>query len=223
MVIDKEILVYVSLPYKKYRWISYISVVQVGFIALNLFVLPTRRLIQERQEALKNRVRRKEIKEQSQDGYVDEFEINPDYDNATFFQRLKRLNYRDLFTIQNLSQNMSDRPLFSAGAILSMGLVSTAFCIYASRIIHKVTLLPNDRVKLAFFSAFAVGKPRTLELPLHYISCVSPRKSKHNYAILKIKNHLGYHVIQKSEGQFLEPKLYDKYLGFERSWAKKVR
>lgn len=221
MVINKEILVYANLPYKKYRWISYISVIQVGFIALNLFVLPTRRLVQERQEALKNRVRRKEIKEKSQDGYVDEFEINPDYDDATVFQRLKRLNYRDLFTLKNVSQNISDRPLFSAGVVLSMGMVSAAFFTYARRIIHKVTLLPNERVRLAFFSAFALGKPKTLELPLHNISCVSSRHSKHNYAILKIKNYLGYHLIQKTEGQFLQPKLYDKYLGFERSWAKK--
>lgn len=222
MTIEKETLVYVSLPYKKYRWISYLSVVQVGFIAINFFVLPTSRLIRERSEALQNRVRRKEKKEVSTDGYVEKFEINPDYDGATVLQRLKGLDYREVFTIHNVVQNIGERPLLSAGIFVSMGLVTTAFCIYARRILHMITLLPNDRVRLAFHSAFAIGKPKSVELPLHHVSCVAPRQSKHNYAILKIKNNYGFHLIHKAEGKFLEPKLYDKYLGFERSWAKKV-
>lgn len=222
MVIEKETLIYVSLPYKKYRWLSYLSLIQVGFIGINFFVLPTPKLIEERREALRNKVRRKEKIEKPLDEYEDEFEVNPDYDGATVFQRLRRLDYREVFTLKNVVQNISERPFLSAGVLVSMGLVTTAFCLYAQRIVHMVTLLPNDRVRLAFHSAFAIGKPKSLELPLQHLSCVAPRQSKHNYAILKIKNKYGYHLVHKAEGHFLEPKLFDKYLGFERSWAKRV-
>lgn len=218
-MIDKEIIVYASQPFKKYRWISYLSVIQVGFLTLNLFVLPTNKLIEQRVNAIKNKVRKKQSTEKS-DTSLDEYEPNPDYDSSTLVERLKKLNYRELFTVRSIYNNVTERPLLSASAVTASILITTALFTYARRIVHMIVLLPNERVRIFCFSAFAFGKPKAIELPASHISCVSPRKSPHNYSIIKLKNHYGFHLVNKTEGHFLEPKLYDKYLGFQRSWAK---
>lgn len=224
--IKKPVVVYASLPFKKYRWISYVSFIQVGFLVVNLWFLPTSRLVAERNEALANRVIKKKKSDDltnnqnsSSDEWEDELVINPDYDPATVFERFKRLDYKELFTIRNVINNITERPLISLGLVASSVLISSSFWIYARRTLHMITLLPNERVRLSFFSP--MGKPPSIELPLRDISCVQSRQSKHNYSILKLRGRLGFHLVHKAEGQFLEPKLYDKYLGYERSWAKK--
>lgn len=219
MTIEKEVLVYCSLPFKKYRWISYMSVIQIGFLALNTVILPTPRLLKERQEAVKNRLKKKE---KSDDSVVwDEYEPNPDYDPSTVWEKIKRLNHKDLFAPSNILKNIVERPYLTLGLLGVSALMTSAFVMYAHRMAHLITLLPNERVRFSSFSAFAIGKPPTIELPVRDVSCVQGRKSKHNYSILKLRGYWGYHLVHKSEGQFLEPKLYDKYLGYERSWAKK--
>lgn len=225
--IDQEILIYQSLPYKKHRWIGYASVFHMGFLALNALVLPTPRLIRERTEALHNRVKKKqqpkiiddEASTLNNSEYIEEYEPNPEYDPATVWQRLRRLAWREIFNPNNIKENFLERPAVSIGFLGVSALVCSAYLLYARRSIHKIFLLPNGRARLNFFSPFAIGKPPSLDIPLDNISCVTNRKSKVNYAILKIKGYWGYHLVHKVDGDFLEPKLYDQYLGFERSWA----
>lgn len=224
MTINKEILIYHNLPYKKYRWISYISIIQVGFIGFNLIVLPTPKLMQERQDASKSKIKKKPIESLDQtkpEEIFEQYESNSDYDSSTLFQKFKDLSWKELLSFRNISDNVTQRPLLSSALLAASILVSSGFCLYARRNIHKVYLLPGDRVRFHLFSAFAIGKPPRLEVPLQNVSCVHDRKSANNYSILKIKGYQGYHLIHKSEGQFLEPKLYDKYVAFSRPWFTK--
>lgn len=218
-MIDKDIIIYANLPAKKYRWISYITLTQIGFLALNLFVLPTKKLLREREEALANKAIKIEKEQDStSDGFQPRYKLNPDYDPATLFQRLKRMSYNELFTINNVKENLQDRPLISLGIIGVASLITSAFFLYAHRTVHMITLMPGGRVRFAFFSPI-FSRPPTLELPLRDVSCVQGRKSKNNYSILKLRKYWGYHLVHKAEGQFLEPKMYDKYLGYKRAWA----
>lgn len=200
------------------------SFMQIGFLTLNLLFLPTSRLLRERQEALENRLRRKQRDEnetKSPYSIEDEFELNPDYDPATVWQRIKRLDYKQVFSIGNVVDNIKERPFLTLGILGSSALITSALVIYAHRMAHMITLLPNDRVRFSSFSVLAIGEPPTIEIPLRNVSCIQGRKSKNNYSILKFKGYKGYHLVHKSEGQFIEPKLYDKYLGYQRSWAQK--
>lgn len=223
MEINKEILIYRSIPYTKYRWIGYMSAVQFGFLSMNLFFLPTSRLIRERREALENRIirRQKEDDERNHDPNVieDEFIPNPDYDPSSLLERFKKLNIQDLFTLENLKNNISENPYLSIGLLSASIAITTAFTTFARRTIHTITLLPYERVRLTFFTPFCHGQPPALESSLRNISCVAPRTSPHNYAILKLKGYRGYHLISKKEGEFLQPKLFDNHLGYSRSWA----
>lgn len=196
------------------------SAAQLGFIVLNIFVMPTTRLIRERQEALANRVIKKERKKEEDDlnEFPIDYELNPDYDPATFFQRLRRLKFSEIFSLRNVKENFQERPFLSLGLLSAGVLVSSAFFVFARRTVHMITLIPGERVRFAFFSP-TFSQPPTIELPLREVSCVSGRKSKFVYSILKLKNYRGYHLVHKTEGEFLEPKMYDKYLGYKRSWA----
>lgn len=220
MSIDKETVVYANLPATKFRWISYVTLAQVGFIALNLFLMPTKRLIRERQEALANKT-----KEEGQDSLSsddskpkNEPKLDTDTDSTTLLQKLKNMNYAELFSISNVKENFQDRPLVCLGIIGAASLISTGYFFYAIRTVHMVTLLPGERVRFAFFSP-VFSRPSTLELPLRDVSCVQGRKSNSNYSILKLRNFRGYHLVHKTEGQFVDPKAYDKYLGYQRAWA----
>lgn len=83
-----------------------------------------------------------------------------------------------------------------------------------------ITLLPHGRVKFDFFSPLGVGRPPSIELPLKDVSCVQTRESSGNFSILKLRGIIGYHLVSKKEGEFLEPRLYDEHLGYSRSWAR---
>lgn len=196
------------------------TLAQIGFLAVNIFVMPTSRLLKERQEALSNRVIKRERKKEEEDPneFPIEYELNPDYDSATFFQRLRRLKYSEIFSFKNVKENMQEQPILTLGLFSAATLVSSAFFMYARRTVHMITILPGERVRFAFFSP-TFSKPPTIELPLREVSCVSGRKSKYQYSILKLRNYRGYHLVHKTEGQFIDPKMYDKYLGYKRSWA----
>jgi hypothetical protein len=217
MSLSKEIVIYINQPYSKFRWLGVISTVQIGFVMLNFILMPTNKLIEQRAEALKNRVIKKKVEET--EGILDEYEPNPDYDPATVFQRLKRLDYGELFSPKNAIDNMVSRPILSTVAVGASLLISFALHIYCRRMAHIITLLPNERVRFTSFSPFALSKPPSIEVPLTNISCVQGRKAPTNYSILKIKGYYGYHLVQKQDGKFLEPKLYDQNLGYSRSWA----
>lgn len=214
---SQEIVLYVNQPFKKFRWLGFLSVVQVGFVMLNFILMPTPKLIEERAEALRNRVRKKKVEGSEQ--VIDEYEPNPDYDPATVSQRLKRLSYGELFSPKNIVDNLVSRPVLSSVAFGSAFLISSASYLYCRRMAHIITLLPNERIRFTSFSPHAFGKPPSIEVPLENISCVTGRKSATNYSILKFKGYYGYHLVQKRDGQFVEPKLYDQHLGYSRSWA----
>lgn len=216
-----ETVLYISEPFKKYRWVSYYSLFMALAFSMTTVFLPTPSLIEERQQSLLNKVRRKERKENDREEpteQIEEFEPNPDYDPATIGERLKRLNYRDLLSFSSIYQNVSERPYTTLALFGACSLVSGAFSFYARRTVYKLALLPNERVRFSFFSPLAFGKPPSLEVPLRHVSCVASRQSPHNYSILKIKGYKFYFLVHKAEGIFLEPKLYDQNLGFARNW-----
>lgn len=220
MSFDKEIVIYVNQPYKKFRWLGYMSAVQIGFVVANFVLMPTPKLIEERMNALKNRVRKKEPVD-GVEQIFEEYEPNPDYDPATVFERMKRLSYRELFSPKNILDNVTERPVLSAAAIGSVLLITSGIFIYCRRMAHIITLLPNDKIRFTSFSPIALGKPRSIELSVQNVSCVTSRKANMNYAVLKFKGYYGYHLVQKRDGQFLEPKLFDQHLGYSRAWAVK--
>lgn len=216
MAIERELLIYASLPYKKFRWVSYLSLMQVGFVGINLMVLPNTSLIQKQN---------KPIEEQKQVDQDVERNINGNQkqqqQNRGIINRLTDPNsYKGLVSLETTIDNIKENPLLTTTMITCSTLIVSAVFFYAKRSIHTITLLPNEKVKFQFFSPFAMREPSTLVLPLRNVSCKSARKSKQNYSILKLKGYRGYHLVHKAEGYFLEPKLYDKYLGYERSWSK---
>lgn len=209
------------MPPSKYRWISYFSIFQMSVLSFNLFFLATPKLIEERDEAIKNKYRKRQIKQEEigTETEIQQWELNPDYNPDTLWQRMKKSFSKDIFTWKNIKNNAMERPLTCAGLLGSSGLVFAAFGFYAHRMVHRIILLPNERVRFQFFNALPLGKPNTLELNLSDISCNAGRKSNFNYSTLRLRDRWGYFLVHKSEGEFLEPKLYDKYLGYERSWA----
>lgn len=217
---NKDILLYISEPYKRFRWISVVSVIQVGFALVSVLVMPTQKIIDERQEArAKFKEKTERPNQQSRDVPSKEVaEIQED--QTTLWARVKQFDYGDIFSIHNVKENLAGRPYLSIGILGATSVISFALHMYARRVAHRVSLLPNERIRFESFSPLALGKPPSIEVPARDISCVSGRKSANNYAILKLRNYWGYHLIHKTEGTFLQPKLYDEHLGYKRSWHK---
>lgn len=212
MIINKEVLVYSSQPFTKYRWIGFMSTIQIGFVLLSVSLMPTQKLIDERRLA-SERNKKEEV-----ECSLSNRSSSQDY--VSLWEKLKRAQYNEIITYNNVRDNMVDRPYIFFGLIGASIAISSAFFIYARRIAHKITLLPKDRIRFESFTPFAIGAPPKTELPLRNVSCVSGRRSQTNYSILKFKGYRGYHLVHKTDGRFLEPKLYDEYLGFKRSWDK---
>lgn len=212
MTIEREILIYNSLPFKKYRWLSYMSAFQVGFLLLNLVVQPTPALVEDHRRASNEGKSEKKPKES---GPKSKSSIN----KTALWQQLQDFNYDEVFSVKNLVTNIRERPYFSVCTLAASVLMTSAATLYAHRMAHAITLLPKDRVRFSYFSILGVGKPPYVEMPLRDVSCVLGRQTDKNYSILKFKGYIGYHLVHKSEGLFLNPKLYDKHLGYERAWA----
>lgn len=206
MGIAREIVVYSCQPHNKYRWISYVTIGQLSFIVVNLFVLPTPELVAKRQA--------KKISVSNDGG------LNQSQNSLGLRQKLAELNYGEIFSTSNIVSNLTGRPYFSFGLIFASGLITMGLIMRARRSIHMMTLLPEDKVRISTFSPIAMGKPPTIEIPLSHLSCLQPRESGNkNYSMLKIKGRVGVHLLDKAEGVFHEPKLFDQYLGYARSWA----
>lgn len=221
MSIHKEIRIYHNIPHKKYRWISYVSFFNISFISVNLFFIATPKLLRERTSAIKDMYLKKEVIDpDNPDGEpIIEYELDPNYDDTGIFKKIFQSFRRDIFTLENFTNNFKERPYYCSGLLTSSILVGVAFTMYARRMVHTITLLPANRVRLQFFNPLPIGKPITRVVHLRDISCQQDRNSKHNYSILRLKGSWGYHLVHKTEGEFLHPKLYDKYLGYQRSWA----
>lgn len=216
MGINKEILIYQNLPFKKYRWISYLSAIQLGFLLTNILLIPPEKLKKERREA-----QAKHKEKMSNKGPSDEFQSESvsDPENFAIIEKIKKLTTGDLFSLQNFFDNVRDNPYLSIGLMSASAVMFGALNVYARRTIHTITLLPSERVRLTFFTPTCVGKAPSLDIPITKISCVSPRTTPNNYSILKLQGYIGYHLVSKKEGEFVEPVLYDQYLGYSRSWA----
>lgn len=225
-VVSKEILVYKNVPVTKYRWISYFALFHTGIMSLNLFFLATPKLLEERNDAIKNKYRPREMKpeeEANPELIPDKWELNPDYVPDTIVTKLKNAFRKEIFTFENFKNNLTERPYLAATMLGSTALIMGLFSFYSRRMIHRLILLPDDKVRIELFNAMPIGKPLAKEIALTDISCKAGRKSNHNYSLLQIRDTWGFFLVHKTEGEFVEPKLFDKYLGFERSWAVKPK
>lgn len=222
MPINKEILIYHNIPYSKYRWISYITLTQATFLFINLFLIATPKLIEERRRAMSNYYIKVKVEDDDEYSHLmdERYVPNPDYKPLTLQERIIKTLKSDIFTLSNLAQNFKERPFYCSGIVIASTSVGAACTFYARRMVHQITLLPGDRVRMDFFNPFPWGKPIAKTIPLKDVSCQLGRKSSKSYSILRLRNHWGYHLVHKKEGEFLEPKLYDRYLGYSRSWSK---
>lgn len=210
MFISREIVLYASLPAKKYRWITYLTIPITGLAGLNLFLIPTKELMEKHDEIIAKRAL--EAKKNKEEG-----SSNLDTSRGTLPQRLQRVDFRKMFSLKTIWNNIQDKPRDCAIMILTGIVFPSMGFLYTRRILHIITLLPGERVRFTFFP-LAHRPPSTLELSIRDVSCRQSRQSKHNYSILKLKNRWGYYLVHKNDGQFLEPKLYDNHLGYKRAW-----
>lgn len=170
MMAAKEIVLYVNQPFKKFRWVGLVSVAQFGFVMFSMVVMPSHRLVEERRAALASVVRRRKLEPEERvfkpgELPVDEvFEPNPEYDSATFWERIARLNYGEIFSPHNIQENVSGRPYLTLGLLGASVAIAFGFNMYVRRMAHVITLLPGQRIRFESFSAFGFGKPPTIEL-----------------------------------------------------------
>lgn len=222
MDIVKETVIYSNTPFKKFRWVSYYSMVYVSLIAINFVFLPLPHILKEHVESMTDRYKKRKSDEEEP---VERFDLehmyqpNPQSDNRTLTQRIKDLNFTEVWTGKYLVMNLKEKPLLVAFALSAGILVPSLFSLYLRRVVHMITLLPNNKVRFEFFSPMAFAKPPKLEVPLNMVSCQSSRNTDKRYSILKIKGYRGFHLVSKTEGKFHHPDLYDHYLGYARSWA----
>lgn len=211
MTILKETLVYQNQPATKFRWTGYVAIGQSTLLLLNLFFLANTDQVERRRQALKQG---KNSKGENQD------DCSKKQTKDSLLVQLGNLMVNDILTVKNLVNNICDRPYVSGLTITVTGLVSAAIIIFSKRNIHKITLLPGERVRFHFFSPYIFGKPYERELPIRDVSCKQGRMSSGNYSILKIRDRRAFFLVDK-KGDFTEPKLYDKNLGYLRAWAEK--
>lgn len=219
MPIKKETLLYHSGPYKKYRWMGILNVIQVGFAAVNLVMMPSNSLIREHKELMGRRVR-KVTKPAADDSSMDvvEYELNSEVEPLSLFQRVIRLDIKDLLNPANIYEKMKDNPVYFFPLVGFTVLYTGLTFFYTRRMAHKISLLPTGHVKFSSFSPFAIKPSPTFTVPVRDVSCVTPRQFEANYIVIKIRGYRAAHLIHKSEGQLLEPMLFDEYLGQRRSW-----
>lgn len=209
--IQKETLLYCNVPYKKYRLLGFSAVLQVGFVTINLLMMPSKKLMEQHEEAKKNRALREPTNEELFNAEV--------VKSLTFMQRIARLDYREILDPMNVYENLTGRPWISI-PLIGFSLAYTSLCIsYTRRVAHMISLLPNGYVRFSSFTPFGFKKSPSILVAVRDVSCVTPRQAATNYAVIKIRGYRGTHLIHKTHGQFLEPKLFDEYLGQTRSWA----
>jgi len=219
MTVDKEVLIYRSTPYKKYRWISYITVLQVGLIITNTLFMPTKKYRTERKEAEARKVGRKK-RDPSETDAQDQLMEETKPKSGTLLEQVQKVE-TNLVSLQNLIDNAKERPKTLAVLLGGSILMATALIFFARRSIHMITLLPKDRVKFSVFSPLAFSEPPTMTMALRDVSCRSPRDLSKNYSILKLRGYKGFHLVSTKDGEFLEPELYDEHVGVSRGWDTK--
>lgn len=214
----KEKVIYINQPFKKYRWISYYSLIYVSLVALNMVILPFPQILKEHLDSSKSKFRKKN----DENGTFDiesSYELNPDYKEVSLTERIAKFDYKDVLTGKYLAMNFKQNPALVIFALGGGVLIPSLFSLYLRRIVHKITLTSNNRVKFEFFSPIAFGKPPRLEVPIQSVSCRIGRTTTQRNSILKLRGYWGYHLVNLQDGVFNYPELYDSHLGYERSWA----
>lgn len=216
--VAKPTVIYQNIPYKKFRWIVWFSLAQSCIIGTSLCIklsgvdAEKKKRVERSQQFSKISYNEQESDKKSENS-------EPSLLSQIINEKKSLIDLgKAKISFTNAKDNFIYKP-FSSMAILCAGISCIVpFLYYARRSIHRITLLPNDRVLLEYFSPLALSKPKSLELPLKYVSCKVTRKSSGNYVILKLKDHVGYHLVHKSLGSFSEPKLFDMFMSHERVW-----
>lgn len=228
--ITSDVLIYINQPYRQFRVFGLLAVTYTAFMGVNFIVSPTKemlalreRSIREQKEKLK-KVREEELNSETE--FQTEFVDMRPRSIPTPEEKLpfhKRLDWKGTFDKKNMIQNFKDRPYLNGGLLLASVAIVVGFLVYPRRQIHSITLLAGgDKVRFTLFSPWALKKPSELVLPLKDVSCVSGRDSKRTFSILKLRGYKMYHLVSLGgKAEFLQPQLYDKYLGYSRSWANK--
>lgn len=209
--INKETLLYCSAPYKKYRLMGFSVVLQVSVVLANILLMPSKKLLAQHEEARKKRAREPTPAEELDAKVVKSLGL---------VQRILNLDYKEIFDPANIYENIKGRPYICL-PLIGFSLAYTGLVIiYTRRVAHMISLLPTGHVRFSSFTPFGFRKSPSVVVPVRDISCVTPRQADTNFAVIKIRGYRGTHLVHKSEGQFLEPKLFDEYLGQTRSWAR---
>lgn len=88
--------------------------------------------------------------------------------------------------------------------------------IYPQRTITKLIL--KEGGQLVRFSTYThFGRTKDFVVPLRDISCAQSRQAKGVQVSVKIRGRWFYYLMDKREGKFLEPRLFDYVIGLNRS------
>lgn len=201
---SKELVIYYSRPYTKYRWVSYYSSIYFAFISIGLFLKPMG-------------PKRESKKRQMRDEFSDPGPIEMPQPAIVTIENTISSFKQDL-SLKNLYLNFKYDPLISSITLFAAISLPAIFVFYVRRMVHEIALLPQGRVRFSIFSPFPLTKPTTFDIPVKDISCVTHRTSDSNYSVLKLRGFIAYHLVHKGEGTITQPQLYDKYLGYQRTW-----
>ena len=101
--------------------------------------------------------------------------------------------------------------LFTGGLVLFFTLT------YPLRSVSALTLLKGgNKLGVTTYSYF--GLTRYFTVPLEDASCKRSRLSSPSYAAMKIRGHWMYYLLDKRDGKFHQPELFDYVIGLNRSF-----
>lgn len=234
----KKIVLYENTNAKKFRLLWLGTVVQVGFILFTAFVTPTKKRLAEARRKYKLDKEQELHQQQSNmptssdlgelthtHSEVPSFEI----EQPSYELRMDGFSNNYIVEGPHVQQNPGIAKIVFKGIIntlgnltnpLSIGLMAFSpaicFAVYflSRRTISKVTLLPNGNVKLSYYTLLGLSKVTpSEEMKLTDIVCRTRRTDNVNYLIMKAKNRRFFFLIDKTEGNFYKPELFDQTIG----------
>jgi len=116
-------------------------------------------------------------------------------------------------TVIEMQQRNKNKIAF---AFLSLGYIVLMFAIiYPLRTVAQLTLLKGGQfVRISTYNH--LGNVRHYKVPLNDISCKYSRASKGPLVSMKVKGHWFYYMIDKRDGVFHNPKLFDYVIALNR-------
>lgn len=102
-------------------------------------------------------------------------------------------------------------------ACIALGYVVLFFTwMYPQRTVSKLVLMKGGQmVRVTTYSHF--GRTKNFTVPLNDISCKQSRLAEGVQVSLKIRSRWFYYLLDKREGKFVEPQLFDYVIGLNRS------